>query len=196
MIFPKLYLSKGGVMEFKEFTKKEILNSKDIKNIINRMAHEIIEKNAKLENLVFIGIQTKGVFVAQRLTQIIEKVEKIKIPFGTIDVNLYRDDILIMSTHPVVKKTEIDFNVEGKNIILVDDVLYTGRTIRAALDEIIDLGRPARVQLAVLIDRGHRELPIQADYTGKNIPTSAGEIVEVHMAETNDTDFVELIKTK
>jgi len=183
-------------MEFKEFTKKEILNSKDIKNIINRMAHEIIEKNAKLENLVFIGIQTKGVFVAQRLTQIIEKVEKIKIPFGTIDVNLYRDDILIMSTHPVVKKTEIDFNVEGKNIILVDDVLYTGRTIRAALDEIIDLGRPARVQLAVLIDRGHRELPIQADYTGKNIPTSAGEIVEVHMAETNDTDFVELIKTK
>lgn len=182
-------------MEFKEFTKKEILSSKDIKNIITRMAHEIIEKNPKLNNLVFIGIQTKGVFVAKRLAQIIEEVEKIKIPFGTIDVNLYRDDILIMSTHPVVKKTEIDFNVEGKNIILVDDVLFTGRTIRAALDEIIDLGRPAKVQLAVLIDRGHRELPIQADYTGKDIPSSTDEIVEVHMAEADDADFVEIIKT-
>lgn len=176
-------------------SKKEILSAQEIKRALIRIAHEILEKNKDLKNLALVGIQTRGIHLAKRLSNIIKESEDISLPFGTLDINLYRDDLSMLSTHPILKETNITFNVENKNIILVDDVLYTGRTIRAALDAIIDIGRPAKIQLAVLIDRGHRELPIQADYTGKKVPTSKNEIVEVHMTETDNADFVELIKT-
>ncbi|MFH1452769.1 MAG: bifunctional pyr operon transcriptional regulator/uracil phosphoribosyltransferase PyrR [Armatimonadota bacterium] len=176
--------------------KKEILNSNDIKRILNRIAHEILEKNKDHKNLAIIGIHTRGVHIGKRIADIIEKTENLSVPFGVIDINLYRDDISISPTHPVVKESNVPFNIEGKDIILVDDVLYTGRTIRAALDEIMDLGRPGKVQLAVLIDRGHRELPIQANYAGKHLPTSRDEEVSVHLEESDKSEFVEILKTK
>lgn len=160
---------------------KEILDSKDIKRVIRRIAHEIIEKNKGIENLCLVGIQIGGVILAQRLASQIESIEGGKIGVGTLDITLYRDDINIKKEQPVVKTTDIPFSITDKTVVLVDDVLFTGRSIRAAMDALIDFGRPAYIQLAVLIDRGHRELPIRADYAGKNIPTSLNERIDVYL---------------
>ncbi|MBI4681300.1 MAG: bifunctional pyr operon transcriptional regulator/uracil phosphoribosyltransferase PyrR [Nitrospirae bacterium] len=160
---------------------KEILDSKDIKRVIRRIAHEIIEKNKGIENLCLVGIQIGGVILAQRLASQIELIEGGKIGVGALDITLYRDDINIKKEQPVVKTTDIPFSITDKTVVLVDDVLFTGRSIRAAMDALIDFGRPAYIQLAVLIDRGHRELPIRADYAGKNIPTSLNERIDVYL---------------
>jgi len=172
---------------------KEILDSSDIKRILRRMAHEILEKNKGTENLCLVGIQKGGVILAKRIASQIELIEGRQIEVGTLDITLYRDDINIKKEHPVVKKTDIPFSITDKTVVLVDDVLFTGRSIRAAMDALIDFGRPAHIQLAVLIDRGHRELPIRADYAGKNIPTSFNDRVEVYLDEEEKTDKVELI---
>lgn len=160
---------------------KEILDSKDIKRVIRRIAHEIIEKNKGIENLCLVGIQIGGVILAQRLASQIESIEGGKIGVGALDITLYRDDINIKKEQPVVKTTDIPFSITDKTVVLVDDVLFTGRSIRAAMDALIDFGRPAYIQLAVLIDRGHRELPIRADYAGKNIPTALNERIDVYL---------------
>ena len=172
---------------------KEILDSKDIKRVIRRIAHEIIEKNKGTENLCLVGIQIGGVILAQRLASQIESIEGGKIGVGALDITLYRDDINIKKEQPVVKTTDIPFSITYKTVVLVDDVLFTGRSIRAAMDALIDFGRPAYIQLAVLIDRGHRELPIRADYAGKNIPTSLNERIDVYL---DKEDKVVLISKK
>lgn len=172
---------------------KEILDSNDIKRILRRMAHEILEKNKGTENLCLVGIQKGGVILARRIALQIELIEGRQIEVGMLDITLYRDDINIKKEHPVVKKTDIPFSITDKTVVLVDDVLFTGRSIRAAMDALIDFGRPAHIQLAVLIDRGHRELPIRADYAGKNIPTSFNDRVDVYLDEEEKTDKVELI---
>ncbi len=160
------------------------------------MAHEIIEKNKGIENLCLVGIQRGGVILAQRLASQIESIEAEKIGVGALDITLYRDDINIKKEQPVVKATDIPFSITDKTVILVDDVLFTGRSIRAAMDALIDFGRPAYIQLAVLIDRGHRELPIRADYVGKNIPTSFQENVDVYLDEEGKEDKVILTGKK
>ena len=155
------------------FVKKNVLMDADaIRRAIVRISHEILEKNKGVEDVVLVGIHTLGVPLAERLAAAIEKIEDVKVPVGKVDITMYRDDLSTLEYNPVVRNTEIDFDMTGKTVILVDDVLYTGRTIRAALDAIIDMGRPKAIQLAVLIDRGHRELPIRADFAGKNVPTS------------------------
>ncbi len=175
---------------------KEILDSKDIKRVIRRIAHEIIEKNKGIENLCLVGIQIGGVILAQRLASQIESIEGGKIGVGALDITLYRDDINIKKEQPVVKTTDIPFSITDKTVVLVDDVLFTGRSIRAAMDALIDFGRPAYIQLAVLIDRGHRELPIRADYAGKNIPTSLNERIDVYLDKENKEDKVILISKR
>jgi len=172
---------------------KEILDSSDINRAIRRMAHEIIEKNKGMSNLCLVGIQKGGVILAERLASQIESIEGGKIKVGKLDITLYRDDLNTKEEQPVVKRTEIPCTIDDKTVILVDDVLYTGRSIRAAMDALIDFGRPAYIQLAVLIDRGHRELPIRADYAGKNIPTSFNDRVQVDLEEDNNKDKVVLI---
>ncbi len=154
------------------------------------MAHEILEKNKGAAGLVLVGIQTRGVTLAGRLAKSIESIASAKVPVGVLDINLYRDDLTRVAEQPVIHKTEISVDLEGKIVVLVDDVLYTGRTIRSALDALVDFGRPKRIKLAVLIDRGHRELPIRADFIGKNIPTSDDEIVHVHFLENDQKDEV------
>jgi len=159
--------------------------------MIDRMAHEIAERQKDLQGLALIGIRTRGVPLAQRLAvRLADLVPEQSFPVGTLDITLYRDDLSTVAPQPLLKKTEIDFDLNGRTVLLCDDVLYTGRTIRAALDELIDFGRPKRIQLAVLIDRGHREFPIKADYVGKNVPTSETELVEVHLEEIDETDEV------
>lgn len=175
---------------------KEILDSKDIKRVIRRIAHEIIEKNKGTENLCLVGIQIGGVILAQRLASQIESIEGGKIGVGALDITLYRDDINIKKEQPVVKTTDIPFSITDKTVVLVDDVLFTGRSIRAAMDALIDFGRPAYIQLAVLIDRGHRELPIRADYAGKNIPTALNERIDVYLDKENKEDKVILISKR
>lgn len=160
---------------------------------LTRMAHEIIEANRGVTGLALVGIRTRGVPLARRLQQAIERIEGQQVPVGVLDITLYRDDLTTIAQQPVVRSTQIPFSVDGKNIVLVDDVLYTGRTVRAALDALIDLGRPARIQLAVLIDRGHRELPIRADFVGKNVPTARAEMVQVRLTETDGEDRVVLV---
>jgi len=172
---------------------KELLDSNDINRAIRRMAHEIIEKNKGMSNLCLVGIQKGGVILAERLASQIESIEGGKIQVGKLDITLYRDDLNTKEEQPVVKRTEIPCNIDEKTVILVDDVLFTGRSIRAAMDALIDFGRPAYIQLAVLIDRGHRELPIRADYAGKNIPTSFNDLVQVNLDEENNKDKVVLI---
>lgn len=173
------------------FVKKNVLMDADaIRRAIVRISHEILEKNKGVEDVVLVGIHTLGVPLAERLAAAIEKIEDVKVPVGKVDITMYRDDLSTLDYNPVVRNTEIDFDMTGKTVILVDDVLYTGRTIRAALDAIIDMGRPKAIQLAVLIDRGHRELPIRADFAGKNVPTSRKEVVEVQFAEQNGADEV------
>ncbi len=174
---------------------EEILNNKEIERVIKRLTHEIIEKNKGVKALCLIGIQRGGVILAKRLASMIKYVEKEEVGVGSLDIALYRDDIHIKEKQPVVRATDIPFQINDKTVILVDDVLFTGRSIRAAMDAIIDFGRPAYIQLAVLIDRGHRELPIRADYVGKNIPTSINDRVEVYLDEKDSNkDRVILIK--
>ncbi len=175
-------------MEMK--TKAKIMDEKKMKRTFSRMAMEILEKNRDIENLVLIGIQTKGVFVAKRIQKLIKEMEEIDLPLGILDITLFRDDLHKKERHPVVQKTEIDFSIEDKDIILIDDVLFTGRTIRAAMDSIFELGRPASIQLAVFIDRGHRELPISPDFRGKYLPTSGRERVNVMLTEIEENDQV------
>lgn len=172
---------------------KELLDSNDINRAIRRMAHEIIEKNKGMSNLCLVGIQKGGVILAERLASEIKSIEGGKSQVGKLDITLYRDDLNTKEEQPVVKRTDIPCNIDGKTVILVDDVLFTGRSIRAAMDALIDFGRPAYIQLAVLIDRGHRELPIRADYAGKNIPTSFNDRVEVTLGEETDQDKVVLV---
>ncbi|MBI4825948.1 MAG: bifunctional pyr operon transcriptional regulator/uracil phosphoribosyltransferase PyrR [Nitrospirae bacterium] len=168
---------------------KEILNSTEIEKAVTRIAHEIIERNGGTDNLCLIGIQRGGVVVANRLASQIKSIDEI----GSLDIALYRDDINTKHEQPVVRSTDIPFSLNEKTVVLVDDVLFTGRSIRAAMDALIDFGRPARIQLAVLIDRGHRELPIRADYVGKNIPTSFSDTVEVNLHDNSKDDSVMLI---
>jgi pyrimidine operon attenuation protein/uracil phosphoribosyltransferase len=173
------------------FVKKNVLMDADaMRRAIVRISHEIIEKNKGVEDVVLVGIHTLGVPMAERLAAAIEKIEDVKVPVGMVDITMYRDDLSSLDYNPVVHSTEIDVDLNGKTVILVDDVLFTGRTIRAALDAIIDMGRPKAIQLAVLIDRGHRELPIRADFAGKNVPTSKKEDVRVSLVENHGTDEV------
>lgn len=173
---------------------KIILDKQDINRTLTRIAHEIWERNRGLENLVLIGIRRRGVSIAHRLSRKLQEIAGISVPVGALDITLYRDDLSEIDSQPVIKKTEIPFSLKGKRIILCDDVLYTGRTIRAALDGIIDLGRPMSIQLAVLIDRGHRELPIHANYVGKNISTTIDELIEVFLEEDDHIEQVIVIK--
>lgn len=171
-------------------TKARVMDENDMRRAITRIAHEILERNSGVDALAIIGIQTRGAFLARRVADVIESIEGVSVPVGILDITLYRDDLQTIAEQPVVNESEIPFDVQGKTIVLVDDVLYTGRTVRAALDEIIDFGRPKSVQLAVVVDRGHRELPIRADYVGKNVPTSERENVAVRIAEKDGSDDV------
>lgn len=171
-----------------------ILDAADIDRIITRISHEILEKHKGADNLTLIGIHTRGVYLAKRIQAIIDGIEGVSIPTGDMDITLYRDDWTRISHNPVVQATDITFSVDEKQIILIDDVLFTGRTIRAAMDAIIDFGRPDRIELAVLVDRGHRELPIQANYVGKVIETRLSETVNVLLAEYDGKDQVAIAK--
>ena len=171
----------------------KVMDENEIRRALTRIAHEVIERNKGAENLVIIGVQSRGVPMAQRLAKLIAEIEKVEAPVGSLDVSLYRDDFATRSVR-AVRPSEIPFDVTGKIVILVDEVLFTGRTTRAALDAIMDLGRPAVIQLAVLIDRGHRELPIRADYVGKNVPTALTESVDVRWVETRGEDAVMIAK--
>jgi pyrimidine operon attenuation protein/uracil phosphoribosyltransferase len=175
-------------------TKAELLSKEDFKRIVTRLAHEILEKNRGVDNLVIIGIRTRGAYLATRIAETIDRIENVKIPTGFLDITLYRDDFRTRLKQPSVEVTNIPFKIDEKNIVLVDDVLYTGRTIRSALDALMDFGRPARIYLAVLVDRGHRELPIRPDFVGKNIPTSIGEEVKVLLEEVDQEDKVLLVE--
>lgn len=173
-----------------EKIKARVMDARKIKRSIQRMTTEITERNRNLKNLVIVGIRTRGVHLAKRVNKIIKTLEGIEVPIGVLDITLYRDDFSELEAQHMVKKTEIEFSVAKKDVLLVDDVLFTGRTIRAAMDSLIDLGRPKTIQLLVLIDRGHKELPIRADYVGKVLPTSKREIVQVHLKEIDEKDEV------
>jgi len=175
-------------MAFKE--KSEILDKAGIKRTLYRIAHEILEKAKSTDSLAIVGIRYRGAYLAERIASYIKEIDGKTVPVGTLDITLYRDDLTQVSGQPVVHETEIGFNVDGKTIVLVDDVLFTGRTVRCALDELIDFGRPKSIQLAVLVDRGHREFPIRPDYVGKNVPTSLKEAVEVFLEETDKREGV------
>jgi pyrimidine operon attenuation protein/uracil phosphoribosyltransferase len=174
-------------------TKAQIIDEAGFERTITRLAHEILERNKGAGNIVIVGIRTRGEFIARRIVSVIERVEGCTLSVGSLDITLYRDDLLGKLEQPQLKGTEIMFDLNCKDVILIDDVLFTGRTIRAALDELIDLGRPRTIQLAVLIDRGHRQLPIRADYVGKNVPTMAAESIRVHMREVDGEDAVLLM---
>jgi len=170
--------------------KAQIMDAEGIRRAITRIAHEIIEKNKGTSGTVLIGIRRRGVPLAERLGQRIKEIEGARLPIGVLDITLYRDDLSTLAEQPVVHRTEVPFSIVDKRILLVDDVLYTGRTVRAALDALIDLGRPQSIQLVVLVDRGHRELPIRADFVGKNVPTSRREVIAVHLTEVDGVDKV------
>ncbi|OIP58889.1 MAG: bifunctional pyr operon transcriptional regulator/uracil phosphoribosyltransferase [Ignavibacteria bacterium CG2_30_36_16] len=176
--------------------KAKLIDETGLQRIITRMAHEILERNKGSKNLILMGMRTRGEFVANRLFEKIKEIEGIELPLGILDVTLYRDDFRTRLKQPQVSVSNITFDITEKDIILIDDVLYTGRTVRSALDALMDMGRPGTIQLCVLIDRGHRELPIRADYVGKNIPTSINEEVKVKMREYDGEDAVYLIDTK
>ncbi len=175
--------------------KAKIIDDKGLKRTITRLAHEILEKNRGTEKLAIVGIRTRGVYLAQRIIKEIERIEGISLPLGILDITLYRDDFRQRLKQPTVQQTEIPFDIDEKTIILIDDVLYTGRTTRAALEALMAFGRPERIQLAVLVDRGHRQLPIKPDYVGKNIPTSIGEEIQVKMKEVDGEDCVLLVES-
>jgi pyrimidine operon attenuation protein/uracil phosphoribosyltransferase len=175
--------------------KAKIIDKEGLKRTVTRLAHEIIERNRGVDRLVIVGIRTRGATLARRLVRAIEKIEKKTVPLGLLDVTLYRDDFRKRLKQPVVQITEIPFEIDDNDVVVVDDVLFTGRTSRAALDAIMDFGRPSSIQLAVLVDRGHRELPIHADYVGKSYPTSIGEEIQVRFQENDDEDCVLLVES-
>ncbi|MBU1147518.1 MAG: bifunctional pyr operon transcriptional regulator/uracil phosphoribosyltransferase PyrR [Candidatus Omnitrophica bacterium] len=170
--------------------RKNVLTKEEIDRAVTRMGHEILERNKGSEGLAIIGVRTRGYVLAERIAQVINRINGVSLPVGALDITLYRDDLSLVSEQPIMHKTEIDFDIEGKTVILVDDVLYTGRTIRCALDALVDFGRPKTIQLAILVDRGHRELPIRADYVGKNLPTSQNELVQLNLEEIDKEDSV------
>ncbi len=170
--------------------KAVIMDSQAVKRALTRVAHEIVERNKGVSDLTLVGIRTRGVPLAQRIAEEIKRIEGIDLPVGVLDITLYRDDLSTLAYQPIVHETLIPFSINDKKVVLVDDVLFTGRTVRAALDAIMDIGRPAAIQLAVLIDRGHRELPVRADYVGKNVPTSGKEIVSVQLTSVDGSEQV------
>ena len=174
--------------------KAIVLDDQAIRRALTRIAHEIIEKNKGIDHLLLVGIRTRGIYIANRLAERIKQIEGKSVPVGELDITLYRDDLTVKTVNhqPLVKGLHIDQNIQNKTVILIDDVLYTGRTVRAALDAIIDIGRPSAIQLAVLVDRGHRELPIRADFVGKNIPTSSSEKIVVELSEVDPIDQVSI----
>jgi len=171
-----------------------VMESGDIARAMTRIAHEILERNKGVKDLALVGIRTGGVHLAHRLARRIQDIEGAAIPIGELDITLYRDDLALRKEQPILRRTSVPFDISGKIIVLVDDVLFTGRTIRAAMDGLIDLGRPAEIQLAVLVDRGHRQLPIKATFIGKNIPTSREENIHVLLEEAGDDDRVVILK--
>ena len=181
-------MADSSVRAFRE--KAKLLDAEQIRRSLVRIAHEVIEHNKGTGGLALVGIRTRGAVLAKRLAAEIEQIERKTVPVGSLDITLYRDDLSRIAPNPVLHATEIPFDITDLSVVLVDDVLFTGRTVRAALDALIDLGRPTTIQLAVLVDRGHRELPIRADYVGKNVPTSAKERVEVRLQETEGRDEV------
>lgn len=176
--------------------KALLMDENQINRALSRIAHEVIEKNKGLSEVALVGIRRRGVPLAQRLATKLQEFEGTAVPVGELDITLYRDDLTEITADPQVKRSEINFGLPGRVVILVDDVLYTGRTVRAALDALLDIGRPAQIQLAVLCDRGHRELPIRADYVGKNVPTARKERVEVSLVETDGRDQVALYEAE
>ena len=174
-----------------------VMDADRIGRSLARIAHEILERNRAIEDLALVGIRTRGVPLARRLAQTIRDINQHEIPTGALDITLYRDDLMrtAVGAQPLIRRTEIPFSIDDRRILLVDDVLYTGRTIRAALDALIEFGRPKAIQLVVLVDRGHRELPIKADYVGKNLPTSPSESVQVHLTEVDGRDEVEILES-
>ena len=173
--------------------KSQIMDKDQMERSLQRMAHEIIEQNLGLEKIRLVGIRSRGVPLAERLSSYLKLITNQEIPVGILDITLYRDDLSTISHQPIIKGSAIDFDIEDSIIVLVDDVLYTGRTVRAAIDALMDFGRPKQIQLAVLIDRGHRELPIKADYVGKNVPTSKEEIIKVALEEIDGEDSVQIV---
>jgi pyrimidine operon attenuation protein/uracil phosphoribosyltransferase len=171
-----------------------VMDADRISRALTRIAHEVLERNRGVEELALVGIRTRGVPIARRLAHSLREISQHEVPTGSLDITLYRDDLMrhAVGPQPVIRRTEIPFSIDDKRILLVDDVLYTGRTIRAALDALIDFGRPKSIQLIVLVDRGHRELPIKADYVGKNLPTSLSQSVQVHLTEIDGRDEVEI----
>jgi pyrimidine operon attenuation protein/uracil phosphoribosyltransferase len=176
--------------------KAQLMSASEIERTLVRLAHEIIEKNGGAAELALIGIRRRGVFLAQRLAGMIQRIEKTPVPIGSLDITLYRDDLSTLGPKPIVQKTDIGTAVTGKNVILVDDVLYTGRTTRAAMDALFSHGRPKRVQLCVLIDRGHRELPVEAQFVGRRVQTTLDEIIEVQLRELDETEKVLLVERR
>jgi len=172
---------------------KTVMTAEDIRRTLARIAHEIIERNKVTDNLILVGIHTRGVPLARRLAANIENFEKSRLLVGALDFSLYRDDLSPLEAKSVVQHTDIPADIDGKSVVLIDDVLYTGRSVRAAMDALIDLGRPRSIQLAVLVDRGHREMPIRADYVGKNIPSAHHEEIQVRLVETDDIDEVAIV---
>ena len=173
-------------------TGRRIMTADEIRRATIRLSHEIVEKQAGTEGLLLIGIQRRGVPLAHRIAESIAENESVDIPVGALDITFYRDDLSLVAQQPVVKGTDLPFGIDGRTVVLVDDVLYTGRTIRAAMDALVDFGRPQAIRLAVLVDRGHRELPIRADHVGKNVPTSREELVRVHLEEIDGEDGVDI----
>ncbi|WKZ56784.1 MAG: bifunctional pyr operon transcriptional regulator/uracil phosphoribosyltransferase PyrR [Bdellovibrionota bacterium] len=172
---------------------KKVLDADTIARSLSRVSYEIVERDRDISKLAVVGVRTCGEFIAQRIRDKIQEIEHVDVPFGIIDITLYRDDLLNAAAQPTLKGTDLPFSVSGARIVLVDDVLFTGRTVRAALDAIIDFGRPSRVELACLVDRGHRELPIRADYVGKNLPTNRNEFVRVRLSEQGFEDGVYVV---
>jgi pyrimidine operon attenuation protein/uracil phosphoribosyltransferase len=172
--------------------KARIADANAVRRMLTRIAHEIVERNKGTDRLVLVGIRRRGVPLARRLRDLIRGFEGVEVPMGSLDITLYRDDLNAIANQPVVRTTEIPVSIDDKDVVLVDDVLYTGRTVRSALNALIDFGRPRTIQLAVLVDRGHRELPIRADFVGKNVPTSHREIVAVHVTEEDGDDSVQI----
>jgi pyrimidine operon attenuation protein / uracil phosphoribosyltransferase len=182
-----IYLG-GDIMKLKAI----ILDKKGIDRTLTRISHEIIEKNKGVKDIVFVGIKRRGIPLAKRLSKIIEEIEDFKVPVDSVDITLYRDDLTMITKIPVIKSIDIGIDVKNKKVIIVDDVIYTGRTVRAAIEAIIKNGRPQMIQLAVLVDRGHREIPIRADYVGKNIPTSKEEVISVELTEIDGEETVKI----
>jgi pyrimidine operon attenuation protein/uracil phosphoribosyltransferase len=184
----------SGSEKKERLEEKLVMDAGDVARALTRIAHEILERNKGVKDLALVGIRTGGVYLAHRLAKRIQEIEGATTPIGELDITLYRDDLALRKDQPVLRKTSVPFDISDKIVVLVDDVLFTGRTIRAAMDGLIDLGRPAEIQLAVLIDRGHRQLPIKATYIGKNIPTARDEQIQVLLEEAGEDDRVVILK--